>query len=137
MNRYGRMAQTHWKEFRPEHIARITDPEPFFQRLGEEVEERIIELADALAGKDEPGEGYMEKLGRLNMARADAESQILREMVLLPSEEDELEEEKEMAAEMVEAMFGVVLTQEDDMEADARRAAEDEERQEAEANNAK
>ncbi len=78
----------------------------------------------------------MEKLGRLNMARADAESQILREMVLLPSEEDELEEEKEMAAEMVEAMFGVVLTQED-MEADALRAAEDEERQEAEANNAK
>lgn len=131
MNRYGRMAMEHWKKFRPLNFARITDPEPFFQRLGEEAETQIIDLADALAGKDEPGEGSMEKLGRLNMARANAESQILREMVLLPSEEDELEEQKEREAE---AMFGVVeITQEllaQDAERQAEREAEQREWQE-------
>lgn len=99
MNRYGRMAMEHWKKFCPQNFARIPDPETFFQKLGEEVEAQIIHLASSLAGKDEPGEGYMEKLGRLNMARANAESQILREMVLLPSEEDELEEQKEREEE--------------------------------------
>ena len=31
------------------------------------------------------GEGYLEKVGRLNAARFDAESEILREMILIPT----------------------------------------------------
>jgi len=44
-------------------------------------------LAQALAGEDLPGEGYLDKLGRLQMARVTAESQALRELALLEPEE--------------------------------------------------
>jgi hypothetical protein len=92
MNRYGKMAMDHWSKWRPENFGLIKDPSTFFQELGEEVEQQIIDLTYNLAGPDQPGEGFMGKLGRLNMARANAESQILREMVLLPPEKEELEE---------------------------------------------
>ncbi len=45
-------------------------------------------MADAIAGRDRPGESYLEKLGRLNQAQFDAESEILREMVLIPDPND-------------------------------------------------
>src|SRR5262249_40581804 len=58
-------------------------------------EEQIEELATALAGDDPGGEDYLEKLGRLRMARFTAESQVLREMVLLPPEPGHPEAEEE------------------------------------------
>ena len=91
MNRYGRMAMDHWSRWRPQNFQTITDPEQFFQELGETVEDQILSLATALAGPDVPGEGFMGKLGRLNMAKFNAEAQVLREMVLLPPEEEEPE----------------------------------------------
>jgi hypothetical protein len=54
--------------------------------LGEEVATRIAELTDELAGDDPPGETFLEKAGRLNMARLRAEEMVLPEMVLLPPE---------------------------------------------------
>ena len=44
------------------------------------------QLSLALAGNDPPGEGYLEKIGRLNMARFNAESDLLRTMALLEPE---------------------------------------------------
>ena len=55
---------------------------------GGAVQSEILALADAIAGKDRPGESYLEKLGRLNQAQFDAESEILREMVLIPEPEE-------------------------------------------------
>ena len=92
MNSYGHRALSHWQQWRPNQLAEITDPETFFTRLGEQVAADISQLATDLAGQDIPGEGYLGKLGRLRMARFTAESQILRESVLLPPEEDEEEE---------------------------------------------
>jgi hypothetical protein len=86
MNRYGAMAERHWRRWLPSRVAAMTDPEGFFSRLGREVEAQIEELAAELAGDDPPGEGYLEKLGRLNMARLRAEEVVLRERVLLPPE---------------------------------------------------
>ena len=40
----------------------------------------------SLAGDDPAGEGYLEKVGRLRMARLQAEEQVIRE-TLPPSEE--------------------------------------------------
>jgi len=54
--------------------------------LGQQAEQQIEELAAALAGDDPGGEDYLEKLGRLRMARFTAEAQVLRESVLLPPE---------------------------------------------------
>ena len=91
MNRYGARAQRHWKRWLPKRYSQLNEPDSFFSNLGEEVEERIEELWLSLAGPDPGGEEYMEKLGRLNMARLNAESAVLREAVLLPPEEDTIE----------------------------------------------
>jgi hypothetical protein len=47
----------------------------------------IITLSLALAGDDPGNEGYLEKVGRLNMARLKAEEQVMREM-LPPTDDD-------------------------------------------------
>ncbi len=89
MNKFGQIAHDHWKKWLPERYATIRDPETYFSMLGDEIQEQVHEVADALAGNDRPGEGYMEKLGRLNMARFNAEAQVLREMALLEPEDPE------------------------------------------------
>lgn len=86
MNRYGRLAQAHWVKWRPNELSQIPDQEEFFTRLGLDVEGQVEELAAAMAGDDPGGEDYLQKLGRLRMARLTAESQVLREQVLLPPE---------------------------------------------------
>jgi hypothetical protein len=86
MNQYGTRAKQHWQKYLPKRFQQLDDPDSFFSELGEQIAQRVESLADDLAGDDPPGEGYMDKLGRLNMARRDAESQILREMALLEPE---------------------------------------------------
>ena len=86
MNRYGAMARKHWERWLPTRYSQIDDPDTFFSTLGEEVQTRIEELSTALAGDDPPRESFMEKLGRLNMAVLNAESQALRELALLEPE---------------------------------------------------
>jgi hypothetical protein len=92
MNRYGARAMRHWQEFDPDRFAAIEDPQEFFTTLGAEVEQEIETLAAALAGPDRPEETYLEKVGRLNMARFNAESDILRERVLIPGPDEDDEE---------------------------------------------
>jgi len=102
MNRYGTQAMRHWQQTDPARYQQIPDPETFFTELGAQVESEIQALADAIAGPDRPGESYLQKVGRLNMARFNAESDILREMVLIPDPDDpEIDERPEtgLAAE--------------------------------------
>lgn len=86
MNAYGEKARKHWQMWLPKRYSQIQDPDSYFSTLGEEISERIDQLSRAMAGSDQPGEGFLAKLGRLNMARFDAESQVLREMALLDPE---------------------------------------------------
>ena len=69
--------------------ATIADPQTFFQELGEQAETQIQELAARLAGPDQPGEEYLQKVGRLNMARLQAEEAILTELVLISGPQQE------------------------------------------------
>jgi hypothetical protein len=80
------MAQRHWARWLPERYAAIPDPNSFFSVLGEEVAQQIADLSLDLAGDDPPGEGYLEKVGRLNMARLQAEEIVLKERILLEPE---------------------------------------------------
>lgn len=89
MNRYGSQAQKHWKRWLPSRYARLEDPDSFFSKLGDEIEMRVEELSTAAAGDDPAGETYLQKLGRLNMARLNAESEALQELALLPPEGSE------------------------------------------------
>ena len=86
MNHYGTMAQRHWARWLPQRYATIQDPDSFFSTLGEEVAQQIGDLGLDLAGDDPPGEGYLEKVGRLNMARLQAEEIVLKERILLEPE---------------------------------------------------
>ena len=86
MNQYGEMARRHWARWLPDRFAAIEKPEAFFTSLGDEAEQRITTLAWELAGDDPPGEGYLDKVGRLGEARHRAEQIVLDEMILLPPE---------------------------------------------------
>lgn len=86
MNQYAAMAERHWRRWLPSRVAAMDDPSSFFSDLGEDAAEQIEDLTAELAGDDPPGETYMEKVGRLNMARLRAEELVLPETVLLPPE---------------------------------------------------
>jgi hypothetical protein len=86
MNHYATMARRHWERWLPERYSSIQEPVSFFSALGEETARQIADLTLDLAGDDPPGEGYLVKVGRLNMARLQAEEIILPERILLPPE---------------------------------------------------
>jgi hypothetical protein len=86
VNKYGAMAERHWRRWLPSRVAAMEDPTSFFSELGEEVSDQVEDLTMDLAGDDPPGETYLDKVGRLNMARLRAEEMVLPETVLLPPE---------------------------------------------------
>ncbi|KNE80746.1 hypothetical protein ADZ36_20320 [Streptomyces fradiae] len=90
VNQYGRRAQQHWQEFRPGSVAELDDPEAFFGRLGDDVQNeiRLRWTAERLAVPTVAGEPYLERVGRLQQLRHEAEAEVLRELVLLPAEND-------------------------------------------------
>lgn len=88
MNRYGLMAQRHWQQTDPARYSLIPSPQAFFTSLGEEVESRIQELSDEIAGPDRPNEEYLAKVQRLTAARMQAEELALAELVWLTSPEE-------------------------------------------------
>jgi hypothetical protein len=86
MNHYGLKAREHWARHLPSRFAAIQDPESFFTELGNRAASEISDLMIELAGEDQPGEGFMVKMGRLNMARLRAEEIVLPGLILLPGE---------------------------------------------------
>lgn len=82
MNRYGQQAMRHWQDTRPGQVRDLPDPEAFFSQMGEDLEQAIEDLERKLAGTPPPQETYMQRVQRLTMARFEAESQILRGMLL-------------------------------------------------------
>jgi len=90
VNQYGRLAQQHWQEFRPRRIAAIGDPEAFFTELGTDVQDEVRTrwTAERLTAPAVVGESFLERVGRLQQMRHEAEAEVLRELVLLPAEGD-------------------------------------------------
>jgi hypothetical protein len=89
MNKYGALAMKHWIHTDPDRVEAIPDREAFFAELGEQVETQIQAMALALEGRDLPGEQYLEKVGRLNMARLSAEEAVLSELVWISPPQEE------------------------------------------------
>lgn len=89
MNKYGRQAQEAWKTASPTQYSQIQNPDEFFTKLGEQAQEQVDELQIKLAGPDPKGEGYLEKVGRLNAARNQAEEIVRYELLSPPETEDE------------------------------------------------
>ena len=97
MNKYGHMAMRHWQKHLPDRFGAIpeSDRTRFFTDLGEEAASEIAELHMRLAGPDPEGEGYLEKVGRLNAARQQAEEIVLPELILPAPTHDPEEEEND------------------------------------------
>ena len=96
MNKYAHMAIRHWQTFLPDRVQAIpeSDRTRFFTELGEQAAIEIEELQMQLAGPDPVGEEYLEKVGRLNAARMQAEEIVLRELILpAPSHDPEEEDD--------------------------------------------
>jgi hypothetical protein len=88
VNQYGTLALQHWKQWRPAQYATISDPDTYFTVLGEQVAAQIASTwAEMSAAEGNPaGEGYLDRVGRLNMIRKQAEELVLHALVLLPPE---------------------------------------------------
>ncbi len=112
MNQYGQMAQEHWARWLPARYAAIEDPASFFSGLGNRAQQRIDRLAADLEGDDPPGEGYLEKAGRLGEARHRAEQIVLAEDILLEPEPGASDEAEDSPAP--EAPWGLELLSWDD-----------------------
>ena len=81
MNQLGSAARNYYRDYLPGQYASISDPEEFFTQLGQRLDLDVSSLASALAGPDLPEETYLQKVGRLNMARSQASEQVLAEQV--------------------------------------------------------
>lgn len=98
MNNYGATAREYWVRVAPIRYAEIPQPEVFFEDLGEQVLTRVDQLVPSMAGVDIAGETYLEKVGRLNVARRQAEEIVLADLVWIQPETDQDEEREEWAA---------------------------------------
>ncbi len=105
MNKYGSMAMDHWQRWLPTRFRLIEDPEAFFATLGEEIDDKVTILMDEFAGEGSETEGFLERVGRLGMARFRAEEIVLREMALLEPEDamKDPEDLEEHGASVMEA----------------------------------
>jgi hypothetical protein len=85
---YGAMARTYWQQHLPQRYAAIEDPDGFFDKLGAEVTREIGELSGQMTAEapNPPGEDFLERVGRLNAVRKQAEEIVLADRVFLPPE---------------------------------------------------
>lgn len=84
MNTYGTRVMNHYQQFLADQYGTIPNPEVYFSTLGEEIEAQVSDLTAQLAGPDQLGEGYLEKVGRLNMAKLQAEETVLADYLTTP-----------------------------------------------------
>jgi hypothetical protein len=89
MNRYGRQLMRQMQQSDPARFASLPDPDQHFTIVGEQLAVEIEQLAQSIAGPDRPGETYLEKVGRLNMARLNAESDLIAEAMIRDPEIDQ------------------------------------------------
>lgn len=91
MNQYGAQAARHWQEHLPERYRSIPDPSSFFTTMGEEIASEVQLRTEALltAAPTTATGDYLQNLAAISTARMQAESEVLREMVLLAPETEE------------------------------------------------
>jgi len=126
MNRYGRQAQEHYEEFLPDELAKIPEDQrdSFFSNLGEQFAQEVERVEVALRGPDPKDEPQMERIGRFNMARMQAEELVRAELLPAPPEEPEV-------FEMMTDNDIILLCHLDPQNEDPEQAAEDQMRLEA------
>lgn len=90
MNRYGALARDHWKKHRPTRYQELEDPERFFTELGEQVADQVQQLTMSLESQQRADLNSLpdlQRLGRLNAIRTQAEEITFAELVWPPEPE--------------------------------------------------
>lgn len=102
MNKFEAIIRHHWQTYLPNAWSQLSDPETMVRESASELEREVQQLAEAIAGRDQPGTGYVEKVARLMSARQDAESDLLREFLPPPEEELEAQENEDLQRELAQ-----------------------------------
>jgi hypothetical protein len=91
MGRLALMAEKHYQKYLPETYNSLNSSSrpAFFLNLEAEAQDQIDRLADDLAGPDPDGETFQARANRLQTARREAESQVIREFLLPDPEQVE------------------------------------------------
>ena len=93
---YTEMVRRYYTEHRPLATQALGTPqetEDFFRHLGAQIEEQVQQGEDQIAGTAPVGETYLEHVGRLRMARAQAQEIALADLLYNTPPEDDDEEE--------------------------------------------
>lgn len=88
MNKYGQLAMERVHAEATERFRQIEDPETVFEQLGERIAAQVDRVATFLEDRAVPeGETYLERVGRLNSIRVQAEDAAMDEALqeFLPS----------------------------------------------------
>lgn len=104
MSRLIALADEHWRTYLPSAYAAIPDKEAFFGALADEALAQVVDLAESLCGDDPEDEPFAVRMGRYQMARANAEAQVLREVLLLPAEADQTVEDEADSTDLEQAL---------------------------------
>ncbi len=105
---YASRARSYYRDFLPGRYQQIPNPEHFFSDLGTRIEDQVQTAERALAGPDSPGEGFLQKVGRLNMARLRAAELVMAQEVYSIPPETEQDPETDEESEKTTAMVGLL-----------------------------
>lgn len=94
--KYVQRVRRYYRDYRPVATVELgtdSEAEDFFRSLARQIEDQVQDAEIPIAGPDVAGETYLEKVGRLNMARLQAEELVLADLLYSspPEEEDENE----------------------------------------------
>lgn len=90
---YPALIERHWRTFRPQATAGLSDPHQFFLDLGARAEQMVEELTTQLLDREPPETDFLARQQQLLRAQRQAEEIVLANEVFLPPETDSLEAE--------------------------------------------
>ena len=105
---YASRARSYYRDFLPGRYQQIPNPEHFFSDLGQRIEDQVQTTERQLAGPDSPDEGFLAKVGRLNMARLRAGELVMAQEVYSIPPETEQETEPDEESAKTTAMVGLL-----------------------------
>jgi hypothetical protein len=88
VGRYLAELRTHYQTWRQQDLAALRDPEAFLTEQATLMAQRVEDLEPKVAGPDPIGESYLEKVGRLRMARLQALEVARSEFLPPPDDQD-------------------------------------------------
>ncbi|MFJ2629308.1 hypothetical protein ACIO6T_39615 [Streptomyces sp. NPDC087532] len=100
MTNYALEAQAYWRRWLPHTHANLTDPDSFYQQLGEDIQDRVVTVWDALIEIHLTPDitDHAKRAGLLQLLRREAEHAVMQALVQLPPEADTAQPATEPAA---------------------------------------